>query len=70
MQNLPKIGQFFGKQEQVFNVGCIPYISADGNYPDAGYFIDPGNFISVQFQQILKVNHIAMRLTVKETALN
>ena len=43
LQDLPKLGRFFWKQVQVFNVGYITYISADGNYADAGYFLDPQN---------------------------
>ena len=43
LQNLSKLGHFFWKQVQVFNVGYITYTSAEGNYADAGYFIDPGN---------------------------
>ena len=43
LKDLPKLGRFFWKQVQVFNVGYITYISTDGNYADAGYFLDPGN---------------------------
>ena len=43
LKDLPKLGRFFWKQVQVFNVGYITYISADGNYADAGYFLDPRN---------------------------
>ncbi len=43
LKDLPRLGRFFWKQVQVFNVGYITYILAEGNYADAGYFLDPGN---------------------------
>lgn len=42
LQNLPKLGHFFWKQMQVFNVGYIFYSSVQGYYAGSGYFLDPG----------------------------
>lgn len=42
LQNFPKVGHFFWKEMQVFNVGYIFYSSAEGNYVGSGYFLDPG----------------------------
>ncbi len=42
LQNFPKVGHFFWKQMQVFNVGYIFYSSAQGEYAGSGYFLDPG----------------------------
>ncbi|TAG87123.1 MAG: HAMP domain-containing protein [Oscillatoriales cyanobacterium] len=42
LQNFPKVGHFFWKEMQVFNVGYIFYSSAQGNYVGSGYFLDPG----------------------------
>jgi signal transduction histidine kinase len=42
LQDFPKVGHFFWKQMQVFNVGYIFYSSAQGEYAGSGYFLDPG----------------------------
>jgi hypothetical protein len=42
LQNFPKVGHFFWKQMQVFNVGYIFYSSAKGEYAGSGYFLNPG----------------------------
>ncbi|MGL5058501.1 MAG: ATP-binding protein [Microcoleus sp.] len=44
-QNLPKLGHFFWKQMQVFNVGYIIYAAPEANYAAAGYFLDPEDII-------------------------
>lgn len=44
-QNLPKLGHYFWKQMQVFNVGYIIYAAPEGNYAAAGYFLDPEDII-------------------------
>lgn len=42
LQDLPKVGHFFWKEMQIFNVGYIFYVSAQGEYAGSGYFLDPG----------------------------
>lgn len=42
LQDFPKVGHFFWKQMQVFNVGYIFYSSAQGEYAGSGYFLNPG----------------------------
>jgi signal transduction histidine kinase len=44
-QNLPKLGHYFWKQMQVFNVGYIFYSSAEGYYAGAGYLLDPAKIV-------------------------
>ncbi|WP_293128074.1 ATP-binding protein [Microcoleus sp. bin38.metabat.b11b12b14.051] len=44
-QNLPKLGHYFWKQMQVFNVGYIFYSSASGYYAGAGYLLDPAKIV-------------------------
>ncbi|URD51702.1 hybrid sensor histidine kinase/response regulator [Chroococcidiopsis sp. CCNUC1] len=41
LQNYPKLGHYFWKQLQVFNVGYISYATVKGEFAAAGYYKNP-----------------------------